>query len=412
MNFGVHRIPCLVVFILITSQFLCTFPLSFTLQSPYSYRRETALFSTAGKRPGAKWDRRRNPKKKSPSYQPKVDRPVLTNYDENRNSAENHRRLLDGIDCEHFGSCAGCVVNEKVGDVEVVKTGKRYFSSTSIRRNRLDVLRNGEDPVIETDDDGFYEVVVPSQIRQWRTQAKLVVAPRSSSWAKDGCIFGLYKKGSHEVLEIPNCQVHHPSINRAIAVLETATRKVGTAAYSKDSREGGLRYVQLQVERTTGRVCLTVIWASQDLKGAQPGLSRLTKELSRLEPDLWHSMWCHCNDGPRNNIFTRSHRSWYKLSGLEFLREPFAVGDRGWLYFSPLVFRQGNLDGFDIIANDVAQAVPGASKVCELYAGVGLLGLTSLMHHSQPGETPLTWVRCSDENPANPRCFSRTLSSL
>ena len=93
------------------------------------------------------------------------------------------------------------------------------------------------------------------------------------------------------------------------------------------------------------------------------------------------------------------------------MREPLAVGDYGYLYFSPLTFRQGNLDGFDILAKDVAKWVPGGSKVCELYAGVGLLGLTSLVHHAQL-DSPLTWVRCSDENPANLRSFTRSLSSM
>jgi hypothetical protein len=83
----------------------------------------------------------------------------------------------------------------------------------------------------------------------------------------------------------------------------------------------------------------------------------------------------------------------------------------GWLYFSPLAFRQGNMEGFDVIANDVARAIPGGSKVCELYAGVGLLGLTSLIYHHSNGK-PLIWVRCSDENPANPRCFTRSLQSM
>ena len=426
MNSAIQSLQFRGLVVLVAAQILlsCSFA-----PNPQLWRRGSCtgsctspLFSTAGKKSsgsktkkGGKWDRRRK-KNRSNNQRSQVDRSqprlLITNYDENRNFEINQKRLFDEIGCEHFGSCAGCAVNENVGNVEVVQTAKRYFSSTSIRRNRLDVQESGEDPVIESDDDGFYEVVIPSATKQWRTQAKLVVASRSSSWAKDGCRFGLYKKGSHKVLDIPSCQVHHPSINRAVSLLEQATKRVGTAAYSRDAQEGGLRYVQLQVERMTGKVCLTLIWASQDLKSAQPGLSRLCKELNRLEPDLWHSMWCHCNDGPGNNIFTRNNRSWYKLSGMEFLREPLPVGDLGYLFFSPLVFRQGNLDGFDIIANDVARAVPGGSKVCELYAGVGLLGLTSLTYHSQVGGTPLTWVRCSDENPANTRCFSRCVGSL
>ena len=360
------------------------------------------------KKKKTKWDNRRGNNK---SYASSKPRPVLTDYAENRNLFVNEERLEGSIGCEHFASCAGCVTNERVGEVDVIQSAKRYFSSTAVRKNRMDVQQSGEDWVVEAEDDGFYQVVVPSKITEWRTQAKLVVTSKSSSWLNDGCLFGLYKRGTHEVLSIPTCSVHHPSINRAVKVLEEATAKVGTAAYSKESREGGLRYVQLQVERSTGKICLTLVWFATELKFAQPALSRLTKELSRSAPDLWHSMWCHCNDSPGNNIFNRNPKGWYQLSGNEFVREPLAVGDYGYLYFTPLTFRQGNMDGFDILAKDVAKWIPGGSKVCELYAGVGLLGLTSLVHHDQL-DSPLTWVRCSDENPANLRSFTRSLSSM
>jgi tRNA/tmRNA/rRNA uracil-C5-methylase (TrmA/RlmC/RlmD family) len=266
---------------------------------------------------------------------------------------------------------------------------------------------------VEEASDGFYQVVVPSEVTGWRTQAKLVAANKSSSWTRDGCQFGLYQRGTHKLLPIPNCQVHHPSINRAVALLEQATAKVGTSAYNEESREGSLRYVQLQVERTSGKVCLTLIWNAADLKQTQPALARLIKELNRLDPTLWHSMWCHLNDGLGNNIFSRNPSRWHRLFGVEYMREPLPVGDVGWLYFSPMSFRQGNLDGFDILANDVARAVPGGSKVCELYAGVGTLGLTALVHHeSFEGERPLEWIRCSDENPNSARCFYRSCDSL
>jgi tRNA/tmRNA/rRNA uracil-C5-methylase (TrmA/RlmC/RlmD family) len=117
--------------------------------------------------------------------------------------------------------------------------------------------------------------------------------------------------------------------------------------------------------------------------------------------------------------------------GPEYLREPIPrvndyntrrttttteQNDGGWLYYTPYAFRQGNSNGFDIIACDVAQAIPPASKVCELYAGVGVLSLTALAHHhdndSSSSSAPLQWIRCSDENPANPRCFALAVASL
>jgi len=396
-----------------------------------SKKKKTSTGKSIGR--NQKWDRRRqknndnnsHSKKKNSSASssgpssrpPPQPRPIVTHYDEQRNEFVNRERLSSScaINCEHFEKCPGCVVDKEVGNVDIVRSAARFFSSTAIRKNRLDVERSGDDWVVEAEDDGFYNVVVPSDVTQWRTQAKLVAAPRSSSWAKDGCTFGLYQRGTHQVLDIPNCKVHHPNINRAVQLLEKATEKVGTPAFTLESRDGGgLRYVQLQVERTTGKICLTLVWGTAELKWTQPALSRLTKELVKLDPDLWHSMWCHCNDSPGNNIFSRNPRNWHRLSGLEFVREPLPVGSMGWLYFSPLAFRQGNMDGFDIIANDVARAVPAGSKVCELYAGVGLLGLTSLVyHHNLHGEEgSLVWVRCSDENPANTRCFTPSLQSI
>lgn len=73
---------------------------------------------------------------------------------------------------------------------------------------------------------------------------------------------------------------------------------------------------------------------------------------------------------------------------------------------------QGNLDGFDVLAHAVAHRVPPGSKVCELYAGVGMLGLSALAKHAESDETRLQWLRCSDENPANSRCFRKALESL
>lgn len=57
----------------------------------------------------------------------------------------------------------------------------------------------------------------------WRTLAKLAVKP-VSKWG--GVELGLYKLGSHDVTAIPECRVHHPSVNRAVTLLQETSRKV------------------------------------------------------------------------------------------------------------------------------------------------------------------------------------------
>lgn len=330
---------------------------------------------------------------------------------------EWEQRKQDCIKCIHFDTCPGCTVDTQVTNVPAVQSAKLFFSSASIQRHT--VFPSSSNP---TD---FFKVIVPSPITQWRTQAKLAVAPKSK-WGRDGCLFGLYERGTHAVTPIPECQVHHPNINRAVELLTEATSNVGTASYEELTGQGALRYVQLQVERMTGKVCLTLVWNAELLKHCQPGLSRLVKDLKRLDPKLWHSIWCHCNNGLGNNIFSRGDGRWHQMDGPEFIREPLPQiiqqeGDEprkdGLLFFNPMSFRQGNMDGFDAIAEHVAKAVPPKSAVCELYAGVGLLGLTALSHaHNNPEskftDSSLRWLRCSDENPANPRCFNRAVESM
>ena len=249
--------------------------------------------------------------------------PNLTNYQFHSSPNINENRLEAAIGCRHFGQCSGCVVDQYVADTPVLKAARLYFSSTAVRQHRSDVRRLGLPIVVDQQEaeDDWFQIVVPSPVKTWRTQAKLAVSSSASKW-EPGCRLGLYRRGSHDVLPIPDCAVHHPAINKAVALIEQCTAKVGTAAFSATSVEGGLRYVQCQVDRSTGKVCLTLVWHASELKQAQPALSRLVKALQAADDSLWHSIWCHCNDGMGNAIFHRNPKRWHRLVGPEYLREP------------------------------------------------------------------------------------------
>ena len=351
--------------------------------------------------------------------------------------------------------------DDRVAEIDVVSSARLYFSSPSVRRHvvrppgggRGDRRRDDDD--WERDDDAedgdFYRVVVPSPVTGWRTQAKLAIAPKSLWTRSAGCVVGLYMRNSHDVVGIPECRVHHPSVNRAIELLTRATANVRTPAYREDTGEGLLRHAQVRVDTGTGKVCLTLVMNAERYKDTQPQLSQLAKELRRLDNDddddathaeeeeeeggggkkggggLFHSIWCHCNDSKGNAIFSRDVTRWHPVDGMPYLRERIPaddeydgddgdgddVEDPGYLYFSPHVFRQANFEGFADIAKEVREAIRPGSKVCELYAGVGMLGLSALLHHGRRrGGEGLGWLRCSDENPENAKCFERSVGSM
>lgn len=461
-----------------------------------------------------------------------------------RKEIQNNRRFNDDINCEHYYvesngdvpsantksgkaimTCSGCSVMKGIGDpyyISVIQSAQLFFSSPTIQRYCISSSttsststrkkKDGTEYINNTprknprfiDDDNdnnnknrdlssFFQIIVPTPITGWRTQAKLVATSSSlslsstSTWGnKGGCSFGLYRRDSHTVVPITNCQVHHPLINQAVRYLEIATLKARIIPYTddknivkkktrylNDEKSNGqlLRYVQIQIERTTQKVCLTLVFYSSDLKETQPALARLIKELNiisenddlfdvkqednniedneslddvnddnkviggeiKRKQSFWHSIWCHCNDSVGNNIFYRMpsasgntnnnnvvnvNKRWYRMTGLEYLREPITTGNIGWLYYSPMSFRQGNMNGFDTIVKVISNVIPMGSKVCELYAGVGIIGLSALVYHYQQhldnkmNHQSLQWLRCSDENPSNPKCFYKSIDSL
>ena len=335
------------------------------------------------------------------------------------------QRMSNSIGCPLFGTCPGCAVDNYVADIDIIKSAQLYFSSSSIQKHislPTSRSRQSRSRYFDDEEEEFYKIKIPSSITQWRTQAKLAVSS-DKKWSRhSGCKIGLYQRNSHDVLPIPDCQVHHPSINKAVEAIVKATREVRTPAYQEDTGQGLLRYIQCQVELSTGKVCLTLVMNAERLKDCQPHLSYLVKELKRSEPKLWHSIWCHCNDSAGNAIFARDSTRWHPIEGPPYIREklPGAHPEsrEGLLYFSPMVFRQANYEGFAEIAKQVSLVIPNGSKVCELYAGVGLLGLSALLHHGKLAEKyderegGIQWLRCSDENPENERCFERAVSSM
>jgi len=188
---------------------------------------------------------------------------------------------------------------------------------------------------------------------------------------------------------------------------------------------------------------------------------------------LFHSIWFHWRTGDGNAIFARGERLWHRAYGNEFLRErlfpshdaflaaatgstdssssppseallpPQLAAGRGvqppTFYLSPRVFRQANLDGFGrIIARIAALVDMRNAVVCELYGGIGTIGLSLLAAlapsaleepagapsssdgrssrrgsgHGRGRDGGIAELRCSDENPSNARSFDFSKRTL
>lgn len=279
-------------------------------------------------------------------------------------------------------------------------------------------------------------------IHGWRTVAKLAVRCNEEGHL----VIGLFAPNSHRLICIPKSIVHHPSINETVQVLQTLCRSVpNLRPYNEETGEGHLRHVVMSVERSTGKVQLTLVWNgklsdSNCQQGEGDVLVSLTKLLinnsegtkrrrrrgrkgavssegsqipAHEKTIRLHSLWVHFNDlwKHSNAIFSHEPQSWKHFYGPEAITESLNLRGKGnqiQLNFPPQVFRQANLDAFekivDCIRLKVSNLFPTRKPSClELYGGVGTIGLNIA--------DLLSSLVSSDENPYNKKCFLLSSSS-
>jgi len=302
----------------------------------------------------------------------------------------------DILQCKHFGVCAGCTIKGNFTMAPIITKATNFFNSENVK---LNIHYNNKITA------GNNTLQVDNWYWQWRTHVKLAVQPLSK-WG--GLKIGLYKAGSHEVEAIPDCRVHHPRINEAVEELKKQAIEVGVKGYYQDSSgntppSGELRYVQMTVERESGKVQLVLVWNSMMYKDAEQTLPRLVKKL-KSRADLWHSITVNFQTSESNTIFNYHPKAWKLLWGPPTLRE--RIGNVNF-FFRPQIFRQANLDAFQYGIIPLINAhVPASSVVAELYSGIGVIGL------NVAASVDVEEVTCSDNNEYVDEVFDKCADSI
>jgi tRNA/tmRNA/rRNA uracil-C5-methylase (TrmA/RlmC/RlmD family) len=176
---------------------------------------------------------------------------------------------------------------------------------------------------------------------------------------------GLFQAGTHRIVDVPRCAVHHPRINEVAAALRRAVRASGTRPYAERPHAGELRAVQVVVERASGRAQVALVARSDDPRSLDALAEALRAELG----DALQGLFWNGNPG-RTNAILGPH--WRLLHGEPMLRE--RIGGAA-VFFPPGAFGQSNLPLFERIAAHVARSVPEGARVVEYHAGCGALGL-------------------------------------
>lgn len=274
--------------------------------------------------------------------------------------------------CPHFRKCSGCSIDLAVNNPPILPELQEWFENKGVK-----------DFVLRCE-----------KANSWRLRAKLAV--RGSSEAPH---IGLYEEGSHRVVDIPNCRVHHPTINEAVEQIKTFISQRHISIYNEETRKGDLRYLQFVVERSSGRVQVSFVLNFSSLDTAS--ISRWRKDLEYLwksEGVQWHSFSVNLNTRQDNVIFSPIWDLWH---GDLLLWESFFGVD---VCFQASSFAQANLDQFEVLLQRVYEWVPENLRVAEYYAGVGVIGLILAAKSGR--------VLCCEINPQAQLCFDMARKRL
>lgn len=197
----------------------------------------------------------------------------------------------------------------------------------------------------------------------FRLRARLAIRGRLGSPK-----LGLFELGTHRVVHIPNCCVHHPLINRVASVVRRALVDAGVSSYSDSAHLGLARYLQVVVERSSQAAQVAIVANSAT---AEPLAACLDLIRERLGPEL-HSLWFNANCGRSNTILGPSFQNW---CGPASVVERFGGAA---VHYPPGAFGQNNLDIAESIIEYVRSQIPNGARVTEFYSGVGAIGLSIL----------------------------------
>ena len=196
----------------------------------------------------------------------------------------------------------------------------------------------------------------------YRTNAKLALAK-----VRGKVKIGLYRRGSHEVVDLRDCPLHHPLINRVIDVVREEIEHQKLWVYDPRKKSGLLRYLLIRVSPSNNQALVTFVTSERNFRE----VTHLAKWLTKKVPEV---VSVHQNINPsEGNVLLG--RETLKMLGHRTLRDE--VGTTR-LAISPASFFQVNHEQaakIYALVRSWAKLAP-YNHLLDLYCGIGGIALS------------------------------------
>ena len=212
-------------------------------------------------------------------------------------------------------------------------------------------------------------LLTPERQLQYRTTAKLAVAGTHAD-----PYIGIYRRASHDVVDLEDCPLHHPMINAVIKVVRAGISKLKVPIYQDKNRTGILRYLVVRVSESSNEVMVTFVTARR----AFNEIHHLARFLQEKVPQV--AVVCQNINSSEGNVIFGAHDHF--LTKQQTIQERVGQVE---LLVSPRSFLQAQNDGARLLyetARDWA-GLDGNQQVLDLYCGIGGIALTLAPHAKQ-----------------------------
>lgn len=249
--------------------------------------------------------------------------------------------------CKHTPQCEGCPLIEM--DYSAQLQWKQNHVSNHIKQYKA------------LQDVTIMPVIASPLKLNYRNSAKLVISGKFADPK-----IGLYHRDSHDINDISNCSLHHPLINRIVAVVKKGIIKGKIPVYNPKSEQGLLRYLVIRVAESENKAMVVLVTSKRSFNELHHLSTLISKEIPEVKviAQNVNSSTGNAILGNRNFFHTNLTTLQASINGVKFL-------------ISPGSFFQVNSGSAGIIYNLIREYsnLTKNSNVLDLYCGIGTISL-------------------------------------
>ena len=179
-------------------------------------------------------------------------------------------------------------------------------------------------------------------------------------------IAGVYKKNSHEVVDIETCQIEDAKSDAIIRDIKDLLKSFKIKAYNEDTGYGLLRHVMVRKGYATGQIMVILVLASPIL----PSKNNFVKAIRKKHPEI-STVVINVNDKKTSMVLGERNITVY---GKGFIEDELC----GCTFrISPNSFYQVNPKQTELLYNKAVECakLTGKESVIDAYCGTGTIGL-------------------------------------